>query len=210
MKRNPDGYIRPLLEDIRQIRFWMACKTLLVAAPMLLMALFITLIWLTDEPPEAWRTTTARFKRVKHGAHNGRYSTSNVFLTMDGRGFTISDDGAEEAEMKLTQGALCQVTYSSRFGVGGICGLTSGGEVIVDRTQSEAAWARDQAEYPWLVGLLTGAAAVAGGLSNGLWCRKNRREIAQIEQRIAQREAKNEAREKKKAAQAAARTGQQA
>ena len=53
-------------------------------------------------------------------------------------------------------------------------------------------------------------AAVAAGLSNALWCRKNRREIAQIEQRIAQREAKNEAREKKKAAQAAARTGQQA
>ena len=209
MKRNPDGYIRPLLENIRQIRIWMAFKTLLVAAPMLLMALFIALIWLTDEPPEAWRTTTVRFRRIEYGS-SGRSSFPTVLLTTDGRGFTISDHAADAVEEKLTQGALCEVTYRFRLGIESLCGLTSGGEVIVDRSEYEAGWARDQQDYPRMIIILIAVAAVAAGLSNALWCRKNRREIAQIEQRIAQREAKNEAREKKKAAQAAARTGQQA
>ena len=197
MKREADGYIRPLLEDIRQIRFWIAFKTLLVAAPMLLIAICIALIWLAEEPPEAWRTTTARFKRVKHGA-SGRYGTPNVLLTTDGRGFLIGDAGADAAEERLTQGDLCEVTYRYRLGVESLCGLTSRGEVIVDRAEYEAGWARDQQDYPRMIIILTAVAAVAAGLSNALWCRRNRLAILRIQERIAQREAKNEARAAKK------------
>lgn len=197
MKTHMDDYDRMQERAIRQIYGWMKFKTLLFAAPLLVLALILALMWLTDEPPEAWQTERVQFASVVryHRRHGADYYR---FKTMNGREFALTDEAAKAVDEQLTPGALCEVTHRQRLGVQSICGLTSGDQVFVDRADYEEDWAKAHGELLKATSILTVLAVISAGLSYGLWCRKDRREIEEIRRQMARRVAMNEARAAKK------------
>lgn len=199
MKQHADGYTRSLQENIRAIRGWIAFKTLLVAALPLILAVVFGLTWLTEEAPEEWHTETVRYARIARIV-TGRGGTDYRFETEDGRRFRTTYQRATAVEEKLNSGAICEITYRRRLGVASICGLISGGDVIIDGHELALDWPAEHAKLLKATAALMGAAILVAGLCYGLLCRRDRLHIAQLQAKIARREAKNQARAAKKAA----------
>lgn len=205
MKERKDGFLRELERKYAACKIWMAIKSLLVALPFLLIALFIFglwMLWLSGGAPDTWRTETVRYARVdRRLALSARGMTNHMYvlITTDGREFVVPDKAARELEEALTYGAACEITHHKRLWFSTTCGLSSGDLMFIDRAEKEAQWYSDRVKYPRYVLIWLGLSVLAASLGFIFWCRKDRAEHARIRERIRIREEKNAMRAARKA-----------
>lgn len=205
MKERKDGFLRELEGKHAACKVWMAIKSLLVALPFLLIALFIFglwMLWLSEGPPDTWRTETVRYARMDRRLSLSSRGMTNyiyVLITTDGREFVVHDRLASDLEEALTYGAVCEITHHKRLGSNTTCGLISGERVFIDLAEKEAQWYSDRVAFPRYVLIWLGLSVLAASLGYIFWCRKDREELARIRERIRVREEKNAIRAERRA-----------
>lgn len=205
MKERKDGFLRELERKHAACKVWMAIKSLLVALPFLLMALFIFglwMLWLSGGAPDTWRTETVRYARMDRRLSLSAKGMTNymyILITTDGREFVVPDKLASDLEEALTYGAVCEITHNKRLWYNTTCGLASGDLVFIDLAEKEAQWYSDRVAYPRYVLIWLGLSVLAASLGYIFWCRKDREELARIRERIRVREGKNAIRAARKA-----------
>lgn len=202
MKADRDSIIREKQEKIRLCYGMMAFKSLIPALPFLLLLAFFALMWWVEGTmtPDHWLADEVRFARMGEveyigGGRFGGRDEGPALLTVDGRAFVCSDEEAALLKEKLRGGELCSILYVHTIsGYKNLEALSVGGEVLIDRADSERKW---QASMRELCGITLGDAGIcvlAAGLGYAFWGRKEWQAIHRLEEEIAVRRKKNEAR----------------
>lgn len=200
-----DGYLREKKSRLQMAYGMMALKSGICAAPFLLLAMIIAILWLADFAiaPHTWQEAEVRYSRmgeVKYISVRGSRGASPALMTTDGGAYACWDADAELLAGSLQGGEHCRIVYSNRLdGYAHLEALTVDGEALVDRAAHEQHWHDMHRQTGMAALLFASLAAAAASLGYALWGRRGWEDVHRLRREIAVREAKNAARQAKKA-----------
>jgi len=199
-----DGYLREKQQKLQAAYGMMAFKCGLCAAPFLLLALLIGLMWLTEYSvaPSTWQEGQVRFSRMGEvkvlRGRSGR-SRSPAMMTADGGAYVCGKTDAVKLSERLRSGERCDIVFVNGIdGYTHLRGLTVDGEVLVDRAAYEQSWHDLHRQTGAAVLMFIGLAAAAAGLGYILWARRDWDSVYRLRREIEVRRMKNAVREANK------------
>lgn len=199
-----DGYLREKQRKLKDAYGMMALKCGVCAAPFLVLAILIGVMWLTEfsMAPYTWQERQVRFRRmgeVKELRGRSGRSRSPAMMTADGGAYVCGKTDAVILSERLRSGEKCDIVFVNGIdGYTHLRGLAVDGEVLIDRAAYERNWHELHRQTGAAVLVFMGLAAAAAGLGYILWARRDWDSVHRLRREIEIRRAKNAVREGKK------------